>query len=244
MSFLKKLYILILCQLISFAGFGQFDENPWQKVSEKSNTTNRKISGKKYIMKYIPQGSHFYHTDWLHGTLFLEDGEIIDSVAIRYNSYLDELVYFNKSLNSMLEIDKYLIDEFTVQSPVFGIQKFRKIDSENSSNDAKYFHVIYEGEITLLAHYITVEIKTSLFKDKNGYLRDTQLVLTETLYTYTPETGFKKFPPFWSSLLKIYSENKKQVKKILRKNRLGKYNTNNLKQALLLIENEGISQSY
>lgn len=241
MNPIKIIFLIISFQMFSLTGFGQFEENQWKAVSEKSNTFKRKISGKKYIYKLTNKGTQFYHSDWLPGTIIFEDGEIIEDVMIRYNSYIDELVYFNNNIKSLLTVDKYLIKEFTVRSPLYGIQRFRKMHFENSPEKEKYFNVLYEGEITLLARFATKEKKISVYKDKYGFLRDSELIQTETFYTYTLDNGFKKFIPRRSSFLKMYKNNKSQVRQIMRRNRVNKFNIPQLKRMFFLIEEAGIT---
>jgi len=239
---MRQLIIVILLVISSGAVTAQADENPWQKVTSESNQLKRKLTGKKFYVTSMPRGTVFLHDTYLPVRLTLEDGEVYDSVMARYNSYLDELVCFNDNINTLFTIDKYLVKEFEVVSPVYGYQKFRKIKFDKAPKDDRFFQVVYEGNIILLAFYKTIESKTSLYKDEFGILRDTEYALTETFYTYSPDEGLNRFYPYKSTFLKMYNANKSQVRQILRKNKISNFNIKGLQSAFSLIEQAGITQ--
>lgn len=235
-----KTIIAVAFLLFPLLVLAQPDDTPWKDVSARSNHLRGKLSGKKYTLTYISRGSHFYHDNFLAGKLTLEDGEIYDSIMVRYNSFIDELVCYNPNTKALFTIDKFLLKEFEVASPVFGYQRFRKMKFANNPDGGRFFLVLYEGRINLLAFYKTKELKSSAYKDSNGIMKDTEYILTETFYTYSPEKGFNRFAPYKESFLNLYSKNKKQVRQILRKNRLNNFNIFNLGVAFSQIENAGI----
>ena len=181
--------------IASLSGYGQISETPWQGVSSASNSLREKLTGETFHYEYRSEGSHFYHPEFTPAKITLENGEIIRDIRSRYNSFLDELVCFNPNLNSLFIIDKFKVREFELTSVVYGFQKFVRIESDNFRSGSRYFHVIYEGNLTLLTFYQTKAKKTGLYRDSYGSLNDSELVIEETYYLYHKDSGLNKFLP-------------------------------------------------
>ncbi|MBN1821665.1 MAG: hypothetical protein JXR31_00430 [Prolixibacteraceae bacterium] len=239
---MKKRIIYILFIILPFILNGQGTGKPWQMISSASNSFKGKLSGKTYTIPYTPNGSHFYHSDFVPAEITLEDGEVFENIMVRYNSYLDELVCFNRNLNSLFTIDKFIVREFEVKSPYFGVQRFIKLESENFRNNERYFHVLYNGTFILLAYYKTENKKTGLYVDKTGTMKDSELVLKETYYILDKDSVLSRFLPKRKSFTELFPENKKQVKQILRKIKIYKYNAADLVKAFSALEEAGIIQ--
>ncbi len=235
-------YCLFLLILLAgpLNGSGQTTHDPWQGISSRSNILQGKLSGKKYYMVFNTNGPHFYHYDFLPTTITLEDGEVCKNIMARYNAFINELVCYNTHTHVLFTIDKFIVKEFEVSSQITGIQRFVKIETGIPFLGTQFFHVLWEGEVTLLAYYQSKPEKTGIYRDRHGVLKDSELVLTETFYLYTEDTGLKKFPPILKSFLQLYKKDKKQVRRLLRKNRLFAFGIPELIQAFHLIEDAGI----
>jgi hypothetical protein len=232
---------ILLFMTASMYGSGQITRYPWQGITSRSNIQGEKLSGKKYYLKFNTNGPHFYHYEFLPTTIFLENGETRENIPARYNALLNELVCYNTHTGSLFTIDKFMVREFVVSSQITGDQKFVKIETGIPHMGTQFFHVLYQGEVTLLAFYQSKSKKTGIYKDPQGILKDSRLVLTTAFYRYSVESGLEKFPPIRKSFLHLYKNNKKQVRKILRKNRLYTLDIPELVLAFRLIENAGIT---
>jgi hypothetical protein len=231
--------LLALSLWLPFAAFSQEENTPWKNLSANSNQLRVKLTGKKYILTFPPKGTHFYHTDFLPAKITLENGEAIDSIMVRYNSYLDELICYNPNLSSLFVIDKFIVKEFEVAGPNSKRERFRKIIFEDEENDGHYLRVLYEGETDVFAFYKTDEIKSAVYKDSNGILQNTEYLQNETFYSKVAGGGLKKFTPGRESFYQLYGKNKKELKQVLRKFRLSRLSADELGEVFRRLEEAG-----
>ena len=93
-------YILLLALALSVGSLVNAQETP------NENWEAQKIKGVRYLLDAVYNGFPFLNDSWLPGRIEFADGEIADSIYMRYSSYKDELIYFNKSISAQIMIDK------------------------------------------------------------------------------------------------------------------------------------------
>ena len=123
--------------------------------SEPDNPHAR-LSGEVFSFTLNASGSQYLYEQWSTGGVMLHTGARIDGVSLRYNGYLDELIWMNQANGTQIMVDKSLVDHFVMQRPQTGEWlKFRKILYRSwyaTEPSEIYAQVIHEGGYTLMAY--------------------------------------------------------------------------------------------
>lgn len=105
----KKATILIsfICfMLFSFELFAQ----------GKAHISSPQLAGEIYVHKQDYAGSQFFNDIWLKGDVFLSNGEIVEQQLLKYNMFIDELIWQEPFTNREVKVDKNLISSFTLEA--------------------------------------------------------------------------------------------------------------------------------
>jgi hypothetical protein len=168
----------------------------------------------------------------------LVDGVIFKEQHLRYTAYRDQLVMFNENRNDLFTVDKEIVSSFEYEKEGKMI-RFVRLPFETFFSKTSFFRILYEGNQKLLARHFVREVKVSPYKDKNNVLRDTEFRSEIDYYLYNGKGEYKKLQLKRKSLLSISPENKKEVKRLLRANRLDFLSEFSLIQAIQLLEENG-----
>jgi len=226
-------FVLLLSISVTAQDFQYFQ---WKKLTTESNTLKYKLPGNLYLFRSALRGSEFTTNDWSKGYLILQNGDRYDSLSLRYNSFLEELIMFNKETGALIMLDKYALSEFSMVGENGETQIFRKIHFEKSPKKDIFLRILYEGKLTLMLRYKTIELATSVYHDASGLLRSSELFLTETYYLGLPGKGLIKFTPGRRFFIALFPGQKKAIKKLHRQNRLRYKSNENIIKAVSLIE--------
>jgi hypothetical protein len=217
--------------------------NPWELFTTESNTLNHKLTGKKYHFHSVLQGTVYLDDEWRKGALTLENGDRYDSIYMKYNTYLEELIVYNERTGAIFMPDKSIISEFTLDTGNQGPGLFRKIYFGKYPKGEHYFNVLYEGEeLKLFVWHKTDEVKISLYKDEYGLMRDSEFRMSTTYFLVFPDNDIRKITPTRGSFVQLFPEQKKSVRRLLRKNHVSFESNSKIIQAVRLIENEFFSK--
>ncbi len=218
----QLVYILpIIVLLLSVkTGAGQSSYDSWTSLSTESNSLKSKIEGNRFYHTPMFRGSYFYHSDWLKGTVTLENEEVFENLDVKLNSLLDELVYYNPRIAATIIIDKEKIKKFKVTGKNGVVEEYDKIQVGSLSDESRYYRKIYDGNKSLYVWYRTFEIKTSHFMDAKNVMRNTEFILSKEYYVYFPEKGFHRLQANRKSLFDLFPDSKKEIKKALRRNKI------------------------
>lgn len=199
-----------------------------------------KIKGVRFLPYPSFNGFPFLNDTWVPGKIEFSDGEIADSLFLRYSSFKDELVYYNKAITTQIVIDKASLKGFTFTDTDGAVRVFRKLYFDGFNKGDRFLEVLSGGETDLLAFRKVSMIGTSPYKDRNGILKNTNYEPTYQFYFYSPEKGFTSVRPNWISLLAKFDKlSQKPIRKLLRKNRIKITNERNFIHAWQVIEKEG-----
>ena len=208
------------------------------KLNSNSNRLEGKLMGDSYYTSALAN-RYFFLTDWLPGDIYLEDDDVVENVEIRFLISENELIFYNARLRNLFKIDKDIVTKFVVYDN--GNKRvFTKIYFDGVVEGFRYFEMLFEGEKSLLENHSISEIKVSPYKDKNGVLRDTQYQQRTSYYLYSADSDFQKVNIKRRAFIKLYPQDKKQIRKIYRQNRLGFNTQNDLVQAVSLLNEAGI----
>lgn len=206
----------------------------------KKNWDAEKIKGMRFLPHPSYKGFPFLSNTWVPGKIEFSDGEIADSLYLRYSSYKDEVVYYNKAITSQIVIDKASLKGFSFTDTDGTIRVFRKIFYDGFLKGDRYFEVLSEGETDLLAFRKVSLNETSPYKDKNEILKNMIYDSAYQFYFYSPEKGFTSVRLNWISLIAKFDKlSQKPIKKLLRKNRIKISGEKSFIHAWKVIEKEG-----
>jgi len=206
----RILYFIILLGL-----FATTSLNAQNELSKKLSNVN--IKGTNFITYPAYSGSPYFNQQFLIGELDFIDGTKIESIGLRYSSYRDEIIYYNTDLSTQIVIDKISLKGFSF-TEANGVKRvFRLQNYTGVLNGERFFEVLSDGEIALLA-YRKVDLGTcDPAYSKLG-------LAYQKSYSYYIYSDFKGYSPIAlnrnSLLSKFTKPNQKLAKKILRKNRV------------------------
>ena len=239
-----KTYVLILLTLLlwgtSPAQKTGFD---WYDLNENSNRLEGKLKGEVYYTSYKANEHYFYHDNWMDATLTLIDGDVFENVKLRYLAYGDEIIGFNQNVGTLFKIEKETVKQFVYQDPINAVQvKFITLCSDTLFNGCRFFEELYSGSSKLLAYRYVEEVKVHPYKDKLGVLRDTEFRLYLSYFMLDESRGLVRLHRNKRSLTRNFPLHKKEIRKLLRKNKLPILDQNSFVRAFGLIDRAGLTQ--
>lgn len=186
-----------------------------QDASLKSSGAE-KIKGTRFIPYMDYSGSPYLNDKFFYGEIKFSDGTKVDNIGLRYSSYRDELLYYNKSISTNIIIDKISLKGFSFTDEK-GIKRvFRRQNYDGYTFHGEcFFEILSEGKISLLS-YRKVNLEQC---DESYNVYGLAYTKSYTYYMYSPEKGYSTLKISRNSLLSKFDKpNQKLVKKLLRKN--------------------------
>lgn len=233
------LFILLLQGAASAQYSGLYSEN----LNQNSNRLQGKLTGEVFYLSLIGNANHFLQKDWVEGTITLKDGDVFEGVRMRYMAYGDELVAYNSNIHALFIVDKNTVKQFTFKSPSgsgsFYERKFINLDSIDIFLNRNYFEELYSGTLKLLVFYQIEESKISPFIDSSGKLSDTEFRLKTMYYLLFKVNGLTRFQLKNRSFFTLFPENKKEVRKLFRRNKINIIDESSAIQAFELLDTNG-----
>jgi hypothetical protein len=235
----SKIKILIpLIFLITTSNAQEF-HIPWRPFTTKANSLNRKLTGRKYFFNSTLKGTVYYNDNWLKGTIILENGDRHDSIYMKYNTFIEELIIFNERTGAIYILDKPVVSQFEIDKGNGSEKLFRKLYFDRFPRGDRYFNVLYPGDkLKLLLWHKTIVEKTNLYKDKNGLMRNSEFKMTLTYFILFPDIDLIKIFPNRRSFINLFPDQKKIVRRLLRRNRINLKREEDMIKAVSLMEEE------
>ena len=220
----------------------EFYDSP-NPLSTNSNTLNYKLTGRQYYFRENLNGTVYLNDDWELGSVLLRNGDRFENIYLKLNTFLEELIVFNERTGAIMIMDKFIIDEFELNNRFNSNNKFRNIYFDKFPKGHHYFNVIYDGKIKLFIWYQTKEVKTSVYKDDYGLLRDSEFKQEVDYFLVFPNGDVYKMAKKRSAYINLFPEQKKTVRQLFRKNKIHfTYGASEAARAVKLIEEEFFSK--
>ncbi len=243
MSWRRIYKIVILLLLASMVVKAQYS-GMLKSFNEYSNRLEGKLLGEVYYMTSLANSNFFLQKDWVEGTITLKDDNFFSGIKLRYLANGDEIVAFNENIRALYIVDKNTVKQFTFRSTLPGglgeERKFINLDSLNLTGGKSYFEELYAGSAQLLAFHDIEIIKVSPYTDNMGILRDSEYRLNATYYILSKQKGFTRIARKKSSMYNLYPDNKKEIRKLFRTNKISFREESSLIQAFRLLDEAGI----
>jgi hypothetical protein len=211
----KIIYIILCLFAWSFA-----NSLCAQEILNK-NWDGEKIKGVRNLPYPPYRGLPFLSNNWMIGKIEFVDGEIADSLNLRYSSYKDEVVYYNKTISTQIVIEKASLKGFSYADEEGNIRNFRKQFFDDYLKADRFFEVLAKGETDLLAYRKSSLSTTVAYRDEKGILINLAYTPDYQFYFYSPGKGYTSVKPNRAGLIaKFAVTDQRPVKKLLRKNKV------------------------
>lgn len=202
------------------------------------------LSGEVFYPSFTYMGSQYFLEDWSEGSIILESGEIADKIQLKYNGFLDELIWMKTPSFQQVKLDKYLVKEFKLINPRNKKNHiFRRIEVSLPPFNTKseiFAEVIYDGKISLFAYRRVTETGKVNRKTDKGIFEYIQID-PDYLYFITMPDRENLFLNKISrkNLFRAFPEMKQEIRAIFNQTR--GYSTNEERFALIV---KKINESY
>ncbi|MEM7086437.1 MAG: hypothetical protein AAF489_09655 [Bacteroidota bacterium] len=215
---MKNVLALVLFSVLAFNASTSFAQRSTEETESTNYITNKAITINANERNF--SGSAYENKEFASGYVFKNGKTLASNVALRYNAKRDEIEVKN-SLKSSNQSARVLVknDDIYIKilNKVFVYSPVRK-----GIDKAGYFMVVHEG-----ANYSLYKKLTKKFIEGreaiNSITRDTPPAFQnkEAYYLVNKVDGsFTVFPKSRKGKLKVFSENKKEIKSFVKSNRL------------------------
>ncbi len=137
-----------------------------------------------------------------------------------------------------VEVKQFTFREH-IKGEVFAERKFVNLDFLGLPLNRIYFEELYSGTAKLFSFHHIEEEKVSPYIDLNGKMYDVEFRLKTTYYILSDSIGFTRIQLKKRSFYSLFPENRKEIKKILRKNRINITNQVSAIEALKILDEAG-----
>lgn len=185
------------------------------------NWNTQKIKGSRFIPYASYSGAPFLNEKFVPGEIEFLDGTKSGNIGLRYSSYRDEVIYFNTAISAQIIIDKISLNGFTFTDDNGKKRIFRRQYYDGYLHGERYFEVLSDGDVSLLAYRKVVLLIGPTYTDLNGKQKSMSYQEAYNYYIYNSKNGYELIKINRSSLLaKFNKPTQKLVRKLLRKNKV------------------------
>ena len=183
--------------------------------TQQKNWNTEKIKGMRFIPYPPYSGTPYFNEKFILGEIEFTGGTKIKNIGLRYSSFRDELIYYNTDISTQIVIDKITLKGFSFTDELGLKHIFRRQYFDLISHEERFFEVLSDGKIALLA-FRKADLETC---DTSFSKYGLAYQPSSYFYIYHAERGYSPIKINRSSLLtKFTKPNQKLVKKLLRKN--------------------------
>lgn len=204
-----------------------------------------KLIGSKYIKGPTYRGERYFFDDWKKATIYLTNGEVVYDVHVKYSTYIGALIYINEKTMDIVKIDDHIINGFDIYSDGKKYSFVRKYFN-GFITGYRFFLILYEGKNSLLHHQTSELVNSSMtYTSGSGQEKIFEFVSKKRIYIYNEKDGYRLIQTKNRSLFnKFKKTDKKQIKKLLRRNQISVYDDLSLVSAWQIIEEAGFVPIY
>jgi len=198
---LKKIFLFVILVHASFASnlFGQ-------------DTTNQSKLVAKLFYNQFPSKQEQFYNKWTPGSIKLTDGTRVTNCMIRYNGWLDELLWLRESDYKTGIVVKESVESFSFNLPDGTTQKFIKThlrDPVTLQSGNLYVQLLVDDSVQLIVYR------------KVSYMKNTDVFARRFRYALYINNRYEWFTLNKSQLVSLFNpEEKLKMKKIVRSNHL------------------------
>ena len=234
----RILYIIALICLLAYTSLSAQEES-------QINRNTEKIKGTRHIPYASYSGSPYLNGKFCNGEIEFLGGTKVKDIGLRYSSYRDEIIYFNTAISAQIIIDKISLKGFSFIDDNGITRIFSRQYYDGFLPGERYFEVLSDGDISLLAYRKVVLQICPTYTDNAGKLKNMSYQQAYNYYIYNIKKGYEPIRINRNSLLSKFDKpTQKQVKKILRKNSVNIADEPGFVKAWNLLKNNGININF
>lgn len=209
-----KITILLLFVLQSFLSAQVVQDVQGKPVFEKSFID---ISGSPYL-----------YEEWTRGNVELENHQIFNDLALKYNTYTDEVYYKDPEnggyMSFVVPVKKFDLDK-NGEREIYA-NGFPKI---NNFSDKTYYQILADGKVKLLFKKYKTLVES---KDYNS-ATSSKSFTTETDYYLFKDNKIERIRPSKKEFLTLFKDKEEQIKAYQKKEVIDYKNNLDLKKLVL-----------
>jgi len=229
-----------ISQILNFILIWSFTLTVCGQEPMSRNWDASKITGTRFLPYPSYTGFPFLNDSWVLGKVEFMNGEISDTLRLKYSSFKDELVYFNTEISTQIVIDKTSLSGFSYIDNLGKSHYFRKQFYDGFLKGDRYFEVLSSGKTDLVVFRRVSLNNTSQYQDASGILKNMIYNTDYQYFFYSQGKGYTYVRPNNTALItKFNRDSQKPIRKLLRKNRISIESEETFILAWKLIENGG-----
>ena len=217
----------------------------WKDIGIKSGIYKiiNKIDGKYYV----GSSEHIYRRFYNHLLWLKRNSHHSGKLQNAWNK-CGELNFIlviieETSINELLSVEQQYLDIAKTEKEMCYNVSFDSIASmrgrKHSEETKRLMSLSHKGDKShWFGKHKTNEEKTSLYRDINGLMRDSQFKLTLTYFILFPDNELIKIYPNRRSFINLFPEQKKIVRRLLRRNSINLKREEDMVKAVSLVEKE------
>ncbi len=202
----RKLFLITL--LFTHILFSQKTELNNCEPDLKDEIYASHLMGRMFIDNHVHLKQQYYNA-WQNGEVILKNGKRIANVNIRYNGFLDELLWVRDKDHQAVIVDKSNVSGFILKNEVQPDIYFKKIETQELQIPEKediYVQILTKGTFTIYA-----------FR-KIGYYTYTDEMFEDFYYIVEHNGKKQKILPRRSLVKKAFPNYKEEIKNTLHSN--------------------------
>ncbi|WP_319592357.1 hypothetical protein [uncultured Draconibacterium sp.] len=241
MSSLLKYSGVVLGMLFCFTLQAQDTGIDAFNLNSNSNNLQGKMLGEVHTLSSEANYFFLYPDDWVPGSVTFVDGNVHENMQLRYQAFEDELISYNENGRFLYLVEKELVKSFSFKDGLT-TRKFVRLTQDNNQQTNMYLEELYKADLSLLVNWYIYEQTVSPYVDRNGITRAVDYQLHKDYYLYTEEDGLNKIRLNKRALYTQFPEQKKEIRKLLRKNNLFINGELSMVKALNLLQENNLTK--
>lgn len=209
---MKSFFLIILFSLVICSGYSQQSNCVGSSEDDYGRRMQAGLIGFEYFNPIQGYQGVQYFNDWTKGEVILSNGDVIKDITLRYDKYLDALLWLRKfdirtGIISKASISGFRLFDSKNQNKLLAFFIKKKIALSRSGSTDAFLQVLVSGEFSLYAYRNVNVISTTeyVLNDNTRYF----ISFSDQQYPLSLRRG---------SLLKIPVIKKAEMKTILRSN--------------------------
>lgn len=212
---------------------------PQNNIPVKTAYPEARLSGQVFTFFMQAHGSQYFYEEWLEGRVQLTSGYWVEGQKLRYNAYLDELLWLSPEDLRPIMVDKGLVARFEI-TRINSTHVFKRVArqaGEEGLPGGIFAEVLHEGQWSLYAHRKVVQ-KSEVVQSIGGSTFARPSIQPETVYYLINKQG--ETIPFSRlnsrRFSRLFDGKEREVRRTLREKGLRINDERGLLQAMDLVE--------
>lgn len=200
-----------------------------------------KLCGEVFENSTAFKGSPYFNNEWAPADILLSNGEKVCNKLLKYNGFLDEVIWKNEIIQQEVKLEKHFIDEFTFKNFKGKSIRFKRLKTKISaiSDTGDFFMEVLAESNSSCYVYRHCTVKGYDLKDLDGKTYISNQLVSQPIYLLVlngKETVFLKRINKRVLLKSLPDAYRIAAKEILQKNHLAMRNEDNLRMLVLLLK--------